>query len=181
MENGTVYVNQTFLSYVENRYLVIKIKVSDNGIVPLYNYYYLKLYFCIKRARDDAGLDKIKFCNNFEIDDQNDNETSDKSFVSIKSLLSADYEIGDVSDYETKSDIIENLSNIQSDSEEEVQDSHKLTGVDFGSNYNSKNRSKDRALVKETTKFAVSSSSKPNRLPRHFFITFYLILFACFN
>ena len=181
-ENNSIYVNQTFLSYIENRFLVIKIKVSDKGIVPLYNYYYLKLYFCIKRAKDESGLEKIKFCNNFEIDNQNENETSSSSFVSIKSLMSADYEIGDVSDYETKSDVIENLSSIQSDSEE-VQDSHRISGIDIESNYNLKNKSKDKSLIKETTKinFLSSTASKLSFLSGRFLIALYFVLFALAN
>ncbi|CAF0897028.1 unnamed protein product [Brachionus calyciflorus] len=48
-----------FISFFNKKYLIIKFKIFDDGIIPLSNYYYLQLFICWNKS----NLDLIDLCS----------------------------------------------------------------------------------------------------------------------
>jgi hypothetical protein len=111
-ENGTEFsVEDEFLKLIKNRFLIMKIKISDKGIVALYNYYFLKFFFCFRYDRHttqlkyqhEVNLEK-KYCNNFEDENKQSIEDNLKSPLMFRALLTETSDL-DLSSIEMDKDI----------------------------------------------------------------------------
>ena len=87
-ENKTEFsVEASFFKLLKNKFLIMKVRTSDKGIVSLFNYYYLKFMFCFRHDSYDSDVE-INYCANFESEKINSNEDSSlKSPVLFKPLL----------------------------------------------------------------------------------------------
>lgn len=50
---------KSFLALLEKKFLVIRVRVSDHGIVPLYRDYFLRFYFCLADSGDRDLSDRL--------------------------------------------------------------------------------------------------------------------------
>lgn len=94
-ENFTEFsVEDQFLKLVRNKFLVIKIKISDKGIVSLSTYYYLKFILCFRtdshstqqNYQHEIELEK-NYCKPFATGHVNSNEESLNSPLILRSLM----------------------------------------------------------------------------------------------
>ena len=94
-ENLTEFsVEEEFLKFLKNKFLIIKIKISDKGIVALSTYYYLKFFLCFRtdlhstqqNYQHEVDLEK-KYCKHFETGNGHSNEDNLNSPLMLRALL----------------------------------------------------------------------------------------------